>query len=111
MVLFLSITLPFLSQRIYCKEIAMINQLTLLGNWGIQQLREFGRATILIYRVTFFTPNPIKGFPLILQQIYAEGVLSLVIIIVSSLFIGMVLALQGYHTLAKFGAAQELGPL
>jgi phospholipid/cholesterol/gamma-HCH transport system permease protein len=34
-----------------------------------------------------------------------------VIIIVSSLFIGMVVALQGYHTLAKFGASAELGPL
>jgi phospholipid/cholesterol/gamma-HCH transport system permease protein len=43
--------------------------------------------------------------------VYAEGVLSLVIIIVSGLFIGMVVALQGYHILEKFGAAQQLGPL
>src|SRR4029079_8824977 len=46
-----------------------------------------------------------------MQQIYAEGVLSLAIIMVSSLFIGMVLGLQGYHTLSKFGASPELGPL
>src|SRR3990167_11402133 len=82
-----------------------------LGCWGIQNLCELGKAGILLYRVVFFTPHFKKNFPLLVQQIYVEGVLSLLIIIVSSLFIGMVLALQGYHTLAKFGASQELGSL
>lgn len=89
----------------------MINQLALLGQWGIENLRQFGKSGILLYRVLFYTPNFRKGFPLVVQQIYAEGVLSLLIIIVSGIFIGMVLALQGYHTLSKFGAAQQLGPL
>ena len=88
----------------------MIARLTIVGQWGVGQLREFGRAGVLMAQL-FFTPRITKGFPLIVQQIYAEGVLSLAIIIVSSLFIGMVLGLQGYHTLAKFGASQELGPL
>lgn len=89
----------------------MIYQLALIGHWGISHLRELGKAGILLYRVLFYPPNFRKGFPLVLQQIYAEGVLSLLIIVVSSIFIGMVLALQGYHTLAKFGASQQLGPL
>jgi phospholipid/cholesterol/gamma-HCH transport system permease protein len=89
----------------------MINQVALLGQWGLEGLRQFGKTGLLLYRVLFYTPNFRKGFPLLTQQIYSEGVLSLLIIIVSSLFIGMVLALQGYHTLAKFGASQELGPL
>lgn len=89
----------------------MIDRSVLIGSWGIDRLREFGRAGILFYRILFSKPNLRKGFPLVVQQVYAEGVLSLLIIIVSSLFIGMVLALQGYHTLAKFGASQELGPL
>lgn len=89
----------------------MMNQLALLGHWGLENLRQYGRAGLLLYRILFFPPNFRKGFPLVIQQIYAEGVLSLLIIVVSSLFIGMVLALQGYHTLAKFGASQELGPL
>lgn len=89
----------------------MIQQLALFGQWGIENLRQFGKSGLLMYRVLFYPPNLKKGFPLVVQQIYAEGVLSLLIIIVSSLFIGMVLALQGYHTLAKFGASQELGPL
>jgi len=89
----------------------MISRMALIGHWGIENLREIGRSGILIERALFSPPNIRKGFGLVLQQIYAEGVLSLLIIIVSSLFIGMVLALQGYHTLAKFGASQELGPL
>lgn len=89
----------------------MINQFALLGHWGVENLRQFGKAGMLLGRVLFYPPHFRKGFPLVVQQVYAEGVLSLLIIVVSSLFIGMVLALQGYHTLVKFGASQELGPL
>lgn len=89
----------------------MINRVDALGRWGIDNLRQLGKAGILLARVLFYPPNIRKGFPILLQQIYSEGVLSLVIIVVSSLFIGMVLALQGYHTLSKFGAAQQLGTL
>lgn len=89
----------------------MIDSLAFFGRWGLTNLREFGKAGILFSRILFYPPNMRKGFPLVIQQIYAEGVLSLLIIVVSSLFIGMVLALQGYHTLSKFGASQELGPL
>jgi len=89
----------------------MINQLALLGAWWIDVLRELGRSGVLLYRVLFYPPQIRRGFPLLLQQVYSEGVLSLLIIVVSGIFIGMVLALQGYHTLAKFGASQQLGPL
>jgi len=87
------------------------NRLALVGQFGIDNLRQFGKAGILFYQMLLYPPNFRKGFPLVIQQVYSEGVLSLLIIVVSSLFIGMVLALQGYHTLAKFGASQELGPL
>jgi phospholipid/cholesterol/gamma-HCH transport system permease protein len=89
----------------------MINRIHSLGYWGINTLRDYGRAGVLLLQVVFCVPNIRKGTPLVAQQIYAEGVLSLLIIVVSSLFIGMVVALQGYHTLSKFGASQELGPL
>lgn len=89
----------------------MLSIVSDLGTWGIKNLRQLGKSGVLLYRILFFPPNLRKGFPLLIQQLYAEGVLSLLIILVSSLFIGMVLALQGYHTLAKFGASQELGPL
>jgi len=89
----------------------MMEQVTALGQNGLHTIRQFGKAGALLFRVMCYVPNFRKGFPLVLQQIYAEGVLSLLIILVSGLFIGMVVALQGYHTLAKFGASAELGPL
>lgn len=89
----------------------MIDRLVITGQWGIDYLRRIGKAGLLLCGVLIYPPNFRKGLPLVVQQVYFEGVLSLVIILVSSLFIGMVLALQGYHTLAKFGASQELGPL
>lgn len=89
----------------------MINQVATLGSLGIEIVRKYGKAGIILFRAIFRVPNIRKGFPLVVQQIYAEGVLSLLIIIVSALFIGMVVALQGYHTLSKFGASQQLGPL
>lgn len=89
----------------------MMSRVANLGQWGIFNLREFGKAGLVLFNAIFYPPHFRKGFPLVAQQVYAEGVLSLMIIVVSSLFIGMVLALQGYHTLAKFGASQELGPL
>lgn len=89
----------------------MINQLANLGRWGIDSLRDLGKSGVLLKRILFYPPNFRKGFKLVIQQIYAEGTLSLLIVMVSSLFIGMVLALQGYHTLTKFGASQQLGPM
>src|SRR5579863_9573966 len=89
----------------------MINTFAKMGQSGLLALSQCGKAGLLLSRVVFQKPQFRKGFPLVLQQIYAEGVLSLLIIMVSGLFIGMVVALQGYHTLVKFGASQQLGPL
>ncbi len=48
---------------------------------------------------------------LVLNEIYSAGVLSLIIIIVSGLFVGMVLGLQGYETLQTYGSEEALGIL
>jgi phospholipid/cholesterol/gamma-HCH transport system permease protein len=82
-----------------------------LGRWGINFLLGVGNAGIVLIRVFVRLPNLKKGVPSTMQQIFVAGVLSLPIVIVAGVFIGMVLGLQGYHTLAKFGAAQQLGPL
>jgi phospholipid/cholesterol/gamma-HCH transport system permease protein len=50
-------------------------------------------------------------FRLVMREVYFSGVLSLVIIIVSGLFIGMVLGLQGYQTLQRYGATESIGVL
>ncbi len=48
---------------------------------------------------------------LTLREIYFSGVLSLVIILTSGLFVGMVLSLQGYEVLARYAADEQLGIL
>ena len=50
-----------------------------------------------------------RRFHLTMREIYFEGVLSLIIIMVSGLFVGMVLGLQGYETLQTYGSEQALG--
>src|SRR4029078_3150720 len=46
-----------------------------------------------------------------IREIYFAGVLSLIIILVSGMFVGMVLALQGYETLQRYGSSEALGIL
>ena len=48
---------------------------------------------------------------LVIKEIYQAGVLSLIIVLMSGMFIGMVLALQGYETLVRFGATESMGVL
>jgi phospholipid/cholesterol/gamma-HCH transport system permease protein len=52
-----------------------------------------------------------RRFRLTIREIYFAGVLSLVIIAVSALFVGMVLGLQGYETLVRYGSAEAVGTL
>ena len=52
-----------------------------------------------------------RRFSLVVREIYFAGVLSLVIILVSGLFVGMVLGLQGFDTLQRYGSSEALGIL
>ena len=56
-------------------------------------------------------PQIRQHFPLLVKQLYALGVQSLLIILLSGLFIGMVLGLQGYVVLVDFSAETSLGQL
>lgn len=86
-----------------------MNNLQALGRWGLNFFERLGRANIFLVQVLMGLPGLIKRPRLILQQLYSVGVLSLLIIAVSGLFVGMVLALQGYNTLVTFGAEKSLG--
>lgn len=89
----------------------MIDAIATLGRQTLSAFSRVGASGQLLFRTLFRLPNIRKGFPLFLEQVYSEGVLSLIIIVVSGLFIGMVVTLQGYNVLQKFGATQQLGPL
>jgi phospholipid/cholesterol/gamma-HCH transport system permease protein len=82
-----------------------------LGHHTIAVMSGLGRAVIMLVQALLHLPNPKKGFPLLIKQLYSVGVLSLIIIIVSGGFIGMVLALQGYTILVGYGAEASLGPM
>lgn len=88
----------------------IVDALCRLGAAGIDQLAGIGRAGILLWHALTGRPSW-RGVALVVRQLYAVGVLSLIIILVAGLFIGMVLGLQGYTTLVKFGAEGAVGPL
>ena len=89
----------------------LVDYISRLGQRGIRTLTSLGRAGIMLYQALIGKPEPRKHFPLLLQQLYVVGVESVLIILVSGLFIGMVLGLQGYRVLVDFGAEASLGPL
>ncbi len=89
----------------------MITMIQRLGQIGVQFCENLGLSGIFLIRTIFSRPKWKQAWPLLSTQLYKVGVLSLLIILLSALFIGMVVALQGYNTLRKFGAEQELGQL
>ena len=77
----------------------------------METLSVLGRASVFWWRAMVGAPDWRNGPGLLIRQLYFVGVYSLIIIIVSGVFIGMVLALQGYTVLVRFGADQALGQL
>lgn len=82
-----------------------------LGAGTLDRLGAVGRATFVLLGAVVARPQPLKLIPLTIKQIYVVGVQSLSIIVVSGLFIGMVMALQGYTILVDYGAEGSLGPM
>ncbi len=80
-----------------------------LGHKGLKFFQRLGRASILIGHILLSIPAMLPRVALLVQQIFSVGVLSLLIILVSGLFVGMVLGLQGYNTLVDFGSEEALG--
>ena len=74
-------------------------------------LAGLGRAQFFLLSILGGVPAALARPRLVVQQLYAVGALSLIIIVISGSFIGMVLALQGYRTLVRFGAEDSLGVL
>jgi phospholipid/cholesterol/gamma-HCH transport system permease protein len=75
------------------------------GVWRLGFAARFFLATLK------HSPTAFRRFHLTVREIYFAGVLSLIIILVSGLFVGMVLGLQGYDTLARYGSSEALGVL
>jgi phospholipid/cholesterol/gamma-HCH transport system permease protein len=86
-----------------------MNWLASLGRRGINLLRNLGRALLLLIAILRAPQGLVIRFREFLAQLYSVGVLSLLIISVSGVFVGMVLGLQGYYILSRFAAESTLG--
>jgi phospholipid/cholesterol/gamma-HCH transport system permease protein len=81
------------------------------GHKVVDSIWRLGCATRFMLLVLLKSVPSFLRFRLITREIYFAGVMSLIIILVSGLFVGMVLGLQGYETLQKFGSESAVGTL
>jgi phospholipid/cholesterol/gamma-HCH transport system permease protein len=75
----------------------------------IDSLIGLGAVVRFLLRLIVLVPGALLRFNLIAAQIWNAGALSLVIIMLSGLFVGMVLGLQGFQLLQRFGSEEALG--
>nr|MBS0021202.1 lipid asymmetry maintenance ABC transporter permease subunit MlaE [Gammaproteobacteria bacterium] len=87
----------------------MIEILQRLGQAALRFFARLGRGHLFLGYVLLGLPSLIPRFSLVVVQMWSVGVRSLLIIVVSGTFVGMVLGLQGYNTLVRFGAEESLG--
>lgn len=88
-----------------------MNALAALGHFTLEKLRVLGQVArffaMLVARLGIVVKRP----RLVIQQVHFIGNYSLLIILVSGLFVGFVLGLQGYYTLNRYGSEEALGLL
>jgi phospholipid/cholesterol/gamma-HCH transport system permease protein len=102
----------FSARVVATNSVNLLNHLIrAMGRSAIVIVPNVGRASLFLVDVLAGCSQLVTRFYLVIQQIFSVGVLTLLIIIVSGVFVGMVLALQGYNTLVKFGAEDSLGLL
>ena len=84
----------------------LVNELLVTLRRGAETL---GAVMLFLGRMLAHTPAAFARSGLIVQQVYNAGALSLVIIMLCGLFVGMVLGLQGFDLLQRFGSEESLG--
>lgn len=89
----------------------IVENIQQLGHRVIDSVWRLGNASRFFVLVLFKSGTCLRRFSLVVRELYYTGVLSLTIIIVSGLFVGMVLGLQGYETLQKYGSESAVGTL
>jgi phospholipid/cholesterol/gamma-HCH transport system permease protein len=89
----------------------LVSQVESLGRQSIEMVSNLGRAGLFLFCIFARKPDIKRLGEEVWHQLYQIGVQSCLIVIVSAVFIGMVVGLQGYHTLDKFGVTTQLGQL
>jgi phospholipid/cholesterol/gamma-HCH transport system permease protein len=87
----------------------ILDALQRLGRAGLGYFERLGRGHLFLMYTLAGIPGLLLRPRLVIAQLFSVGVLTLLIILVSGVFVGMVLGLQGYNTLVDFGAEESLG--
>ncbi len=82
-----------------------------VGHHTVDSILRLGYATRFIALTLLNSGNSFLRVRLIIRELYFTGVLSMIIILISGLFVGMVLGYQGYQTLNTYGSESALGVL
>ncbi len=88
----------------------MIDFVKNIGSKFLDFIQEMGRMFLFLQEVLLSFITPPFRWTNFLKQVHFIGVRSLFVIVLTAIFAGMVLALQGYYTLSRFGAEGLLGP-
>lgn len=89
-----------------------MNYISHIGRSGINFTLALGQSAIMLWAIITAPSDRVsREFQQLIRQLYAVGVNSLLIVGLSGMFIGMVLALQGHTVLSRFGAEEALGQL
>lgn len=88
-----------------------LERLRLFGRAGIDVVATLGRSVLFLVGALVGRNRAGRPLQLLIKQLFAVGVMSLAIIVVSGIFIGMVLALQGYNILVSYGSEQAVGQM
>ena len=88
---------------------AAVSLVLTVGNKTVAWLSEMGAmALFMLHGMRHMASSP-KQIPKVVRQVYIIGAGSFFLIALIALFTGMVLGLQGYYTLTKFGSTGFLG--
>jgi phospholipid/cholesterol/gamma-HCH transport system permease protein len=82
-----------------------------IGHHAIDSVLRLGYATRFFALTLLHSGTSFRRPRLIIRELYFSGVMSMIIILVSGLFVGMVLGFQGYQTLKTYGSESALGVL
>lgn len=89
----------------------LLNGVANLGARALQVVATLGVFAVLFWKILLRTRAIFRRPRLIAAQVHFLGNHSLAIILVAGLFVGLVLGLQGYYTLRRYGSEEALGLL
>ena len=75
----------------------------------LESIRKLGAGAVFLFRLLAQCVPALARPRLVVYQVYNSGARSLIIIMLAGLFVGMVLALQGFNLLQRFGSEEALG--